>query len=445
MADLHFRAALLPQGWTDNVRLTLRAGLIATIETDTPPRPTDDRHAIGLPGTTNLHSHAFQRAMAGLTETRGPQADSFWTWREQMYRFALTMSPDDAEAIAAQAYLEMLESGFTTVAEFHYLHHAPDGRAYDNPAEMAARIAAAADQTGIGLTLLPVFYAHGGFGARPTEPAQRRFVTTPDSYATLFDRCRPLPARLGTAPHFLRAATPAEITTLAGLHDGPIHIHVAEQQREVADCLAATGQRPIEHLFAHTEIDRRWCLIHATHANPAEVAAIARSGATVGLCPLTEANLGDGIMPAASLAQAGGRYGVGTDSNIRISLPDELATLEYGQRLATQARNVMSPAASTGAALFHAALTGGAQAAGLPRHGLQPGAQADIVSLDARHPALIGRTGNTILDSWIFAARPGLIDRVWSAGTEVVTHGTHHQTAAITARYRTTMERLLRQ
>jgi formiminoglutamate deiminase len=381
--------------------------------------------------------------MAGLAETRGAGEDSFWTWRTAMYRFALTMSPDDVAAVAAQAYAEMLESGFTTVAEFHYLHHAPDGTPYANPAEMAERIAEAADQTGIGLTLLPVFYQHGGFGGLPTEAGQRRFVITPDAYADLVARCRALPVRIGIAPHSLRAATPAHLLALAALAgDAPIHIHIAEQQREVADCLDWSGARPVQFLLDHAPVDRRWCLVHATHVTQAEVESIARSGAVVGLCPVTEANLGDGVMPAAALMQAGGAYGVGTDSNVRIGLADELCLLEYGQRLVCQVRNVMA-AGSTGGTLFRAAVAGGAQAAGLGRLGLVAGAQADIVSLHADHPAMIGRAGDGLLDAWIFAARPGLVDAVWAAGRQVVTNGRHVHRASITARFRTVTLRLL--
>jgi formiminoglutamate deiminase len=353
------------------------------------------------------------------------------------------MNPDQAETIAAWAYVEMLESGFTRVGEFHYLHHAPDGAAYDNPAEMAGRIAAAAGQTGIGLTLLPVFYRHGGFGGTPSEPAQRRFVSTMDGYAALLERCRSLPVRLGVAPHSLRAVAPEQLAEMAALTGGPVHIHVAEQQREVADCLAWSGARPVRFLLDHAPVDRRWCLIHATHVAQAEIDSIARIGAVVGLCPVTEANLGDGVMPVAALAAAGGGFGVGTDSNVRIGLADELCLLEYAQRLTGQARNILSAGGSTGGALFRAALAGGAQAAGLGTAGLQVGAAADIVSLRADHAAVVGRSGDALLDAWIFAARPGLIDSVWAAGRQVVSGGAHVAGPSIIARFRAVMARLL--
>lgn len=448
---LWFRTTLLPSGWADDVRIEHVDGRISSVEVGAQPRPGDERAAIALPGLPNLHSHAFQRGMAGLAETRGPSDDSFWTWREVMYRFLDHLTPDDVEAIAALAYAEMLEAGFTRVGEFHYLHHDADGRAYADPAEMAGRITAAARTTGIGLTLLPVFYAHGGFGGAPASPAQRRFLNDPDGFARLVEACRghlaALPdANLGIAPHSLRAVTPEQLDQIAPLAEGgPIHIHIAEQMREVHDCLAWSGRRPVDWLLDHTGVDARWCLVHATHVNETETVRLACSGVTVGLCPITEANLGDGVFPAIRFLEEGGRFGVGSDSNVLIDAAEELRLLEYGQRLTRQARNVLTaPArASTGAALFTAALAGGAAALGQGPTGLVPGAAADIVALDAEHPSLVRRSGDALLDAWIFAARGGAVERVWRAGRKVVEAGRHVDKDAIARRYRQTLTKVL--
>jgi formiminoglutamate deiminase len=445
---LHFDTALLPDGWQSNVRVVMAQGRIAQIATGVAPAPTDDRHAIGLPGLGNLHSHAFQRGMAGLAERRGSGDDSFWTWREVMYRFLQRMDPDDLVAIASLAYVEMLETGFTRVGEFHYLHHDPAGHAYADPAAMSAAIAQAADETGIALTLLPVFYAHGGFGGQAAAPGQCRFINDLDRFVRLRqaagEALRALPdAVLGLAPHSLRAATPEQILGLNALAGhAPIHIHIAEQTREVDDCLAWSGARPVAWLLDHAPVDGRWCLVHATHMTPDETRALAISGATAGLCPITEANLGDGLFPA--LDYAGGAWGVGTDSNVLIDASEELRLYEYGQRLVHRGRNLMAPVpgASTGAALFGASLAGGAAALGVPA-GIAVGHSADLVSLDADHPCLIGRTGDALIDGWIFAGGRGAIDCVWRHGTRVVSQGRHHAREAITRRYRATLAGLL--
>ncbi len=446
---LHCKTALLPDGWAHDVRLQIAGGRIAKIARDARPDAGDERVAIALPGVCNLHSHAFQRAMAGLTERRGQGDDSFWTWRSLMYRFVADMTPDDVEAIAAQAYVEMLEAGFTRAGEFHYIHHAAGGRPYDDIAEMANRIAAAASLTGIGLTLLPVFYAHGGFGAAPGE-TQTRFLNDPDRYARLIAESRTAVAGLpgaivGIAPHSLRAVTPDELTAiLPSAGDCPVHIHIAEQVKEVADCLAWSAKRPVEWLMDAMPVGRRWCLVHATHMNEAETNRLAESGAVAGLCPITEANLGDGIFPAGAFQVAGGVFGIGSDSNVRISLTEELRLLEYGQRLQGQVRNVMAGASekSTGRALFEGAVNGGAQALGVDG-GLKVGASADIVSLDADHPALAARAGDDLLDGFIFAGGDRLVSGVWRAGRKMVSDGVHHQRAVVMARYRRTLERLL--
>ena len=403
-----------------------------------------------MPGLTNLHSHAFQRAMAGLTEYRGSEADSFWSWRELMYRFLAHMTPDDVEAISAQAFVQMLEAGFTRVAEFHYLHRDPGGAAYADPAELSARIAAAAASSGIALTLLPVFYAHGGFGGAAPSPGQRRFLSDPDGYARLFEACQGLSAKLpdartGVAPHSLRAVTPEELALILPLAgDAPIHIHAAEQVREVEECLAWSGQRPVEWLLSSAPVDARWCVVHATHMTAPETEALARSGAVAGLCPITEANLGDGFFPALEFRAAQGVLGIGTDSNVQVAPHAELRQLEYAQRLQKRARNVLTGSVQhTGRALFEAALQGGARASGAPA-GIVTGAPADLISLDVSAPLFAGRSPDQQLDTWIFAADSGGIDGVWRAGEQLVSQGRHRGREAIAERYRRVLEKLLR-
>ena len=448
-ASLHFAEALLPSGWARDVRIELAEGLFTRIEVDTPPQPADQRHAVALPGLPNLHSHAFQRGMAGLAERRGASGDSFWTWRETMYRFVDQLTPDDLLAIAALAYAEMLESGFTRVGEFHYLHHDPAGVPYAG-APMAEALAAAAAETGIALTLLPVFYAQSGFGGAAPGHGQRRFVCSIDQFAALRAASgaalAALPdAVLGLAPHSLRAVTPAQLSELIALDPTwPVHIHIAEQQAEVADCLAWSGARPVQWLLDHAPVDRRWCLVHATHITPAESAALAASGAVTGLCPITEANLGDGLFPAPGYLSAGGHYGIGSDSNVLIDAAEELRWLEYGQRLSGQARNLFAatPGSSTGGALLRGALAGGARALGAAAE-LAVGRSADFITLDPHHPSLTGARGDGWLDGWIFAAGRAGIDSVWRRGQRVVAAGQHVARPAITARYRRTLARLL--
>ena len=448
---LWFETALVGETWRDAVRIMHRNGRIMSVDAGAPAQPTDERAAIGVPGLANVHSHAFQRGMAGLAETAGPADDDFWTWREVMYRFLDRLGPDDVEAITALAFAEMLEGGFTRVGEFHYLHNAPDGRAYADPAELAIRIAAAAAQTGIALTLLPVFYAHGGFGGQAPSGGQRRFLSTTDAFAGLVEGARRAVAdladsRVGVAPHSLRAVTPEELARIVALGSGgPIHIHVAEQVMEVSDCEAWSGQRPVAWLFDHADVDARWCLIHATHVDETEVTRIVRCGAVAGLCPITEANLGDGVFPAAPFLSAGGRFGLGTDSNVLIDVGQELRALEYGQRLARRARNVLAREGrpSVGGSLFAGALAGGAQALGVEMASFSVGAPLDAVSLDAGHLSLIARRGDALLDGWIFGARAGAIEGVWRAGHKVVAGGRHKDKAAIAKRYGGVLRRLL--
>jgi formimidoylglutamate deiminase len=433
MSTLHFGSALLPTGWADDVQVVATDGTITRVTAGVAPEAEDERHQLAIPGMASLHSHAFQRGMAGLAETRGDTADTFWTWRETMYRFALEMTPDDVESVATLLYVEMLERGFTRVGEFHYLHHDRDGTPYANPAEMAMRIVRAADVAGIGLTLLPCFYAHGSFGGAAPHAGQRRFICSVEQYARLMaatrTAVRALPgANVGIAPHSLRAVTPDELAAIMLLAEaGPLHIHAAEQVKEVEDCIAWSARRPVEWLLDHTPVDQRWCLIHATHMTTAETTALAGSGAIAGLCPVTEASLGDGIFPAREFLSAGGRFGVGTDSNVLVGVSDELRQLEYGQRLKHRERNMLSggPGVSTGRVLFDAALTGGAQALAQSTVGLQAGARADVVTLDVTHPSLAGRRGDAVLDGWIFAAGTDAVDCVWAGGDKVVAGGRH--------------------
>lgn len=451
MSGLWFEQALLPDGWKARVRIGIAEGRIASVEAGADRQDGDEPHAIALAGIPNLHSHAFQRGMAGLAEVRGPAGDSFWTWREVMYRFVERLDPDTFEAIATMAFAEMLETGFTRVGEFHYLHRDESGTSYADPAEMAARIAAAAEATGIGLTLLPVFYAHSGFGGQPPKPQQKRFIHDVDGFATLLEASRRAVAGLGdaivgAAPHSLRAVTPQELSQIVPLAGrAPIHIHIAEQIGEVEDCFSWSGRRPVGWLFDHADVDARWCLVHATHVEGDELAAIAKSGAVVGLCPITEANLGDGIFPAQAFAAAKGMFGVGSDSNVSIDAAEELRVLEYGQRLVHRSRNVMAirEGASTGGALYRAALAGGAQALGAGDGAIRTGASADIVSLDSTHSAMSGRKGDSILDGFVFAARGGAVDCVWRRGMKVVERGRHKARDAVAGRFRRALTRIL--
>ena len=441
--ELFFDHALLPSGWARDVRIGVADGTITSVAASAARDGAERLDGIAVAGLPNLHCHAFQRGMAGLAERRGPQADSFWTWREVMYRFLERLTPDDVEAIAAFAYVEMLEAGFTTVGEFHYLHHDADGRSYADIGEMAARIAAASAETRIGLTLLPSFYAYGGFGGAPPSPGQRRFLNDPDRFLKLVERCHAIVADLpatqvGIAPHSLRAVTPETLRAVCqAAPDGPIHIHAAEQTKEVDECVAVLGSRPVQWLIDHAGLDVRWCVVHATHTSEPEIRALAASGAVAGLCPLTEASLGDGIFDGANYLAAGGRFGIGTDSNIQIDAAAELRQLEYAQRLARRSRNVMTvqEGESTGRRLFDAALAGGAQALRRPIGALAASLRADIVLLDGHHPDLAARRDDQWLDAWIFVAGRAAVKSVLVGGETVVESGRHRMRSTIEARY----------
>lgn len=474
--------ALLPSGWAESVRLEVAPnGRFASVEpgadasrtdADASPSGVEQRiRGIVVPGVPNLHSHAFQRGMAGLAE-RGVATEGFWGWREVMYRFLERLGPGEVEAIAAQLFVEMLRAGYTSVAEFHYLHRDPAGEPYGDPAELSLRIASAAREAGLGLTLLPCLYTSGGFGGAPLEGAQRRFRLSVDELLSLVERLRGElgaeaherdgqatgpgrrgPGRVGIALHSLRAVTPEELRiAVASVRDldpeAPIHVHAAEQPAEVEACLEWSGWRPVEWLLEHAPVDGRWCLVHATHLADREVDALARSGAVTGLCPTTEANLGDGLFPLPAYLGCGGRFGIGSDSHVTVSPTEELRWLEYGQRLALGRRGVAAGdgtregAASTGARLFAGALEGGAAALGQPLGALAPGMRADLVVLDPDHPVLAGREGDATLDAWIVSGDRSPVRDVMVAGAWRVRDGHHPEEERIADRYRDAARRL---
>ncbi|OUM02120.1 formimidoylglutamate deiminase [Variovorax sp. JS1663] len=438
--------ALLPQGWARDVLLAWdETGRLIQVQADAQaPQGVPRSAGPVIPGMPNLHSHAFQRAFAGLTEHRAGQQDSFWSWRTLMYRFAARLGPQHMEAIATWLYAEMLEAGYTSVCEFQYVHHDADGRPYADDATLSLALLRAAQRTGIGFTLLPVLYQTSGFGGLPPNEGQRRFIRTTESMLCLLDALKPVceaqDARLGLAPHSLRAVPPAALQeALAGLDAldarAPIHIHIAEQTQEVDDCVAWSGQRPVAWLLDHAPVDARWCLVHATHMDDGEYERAAASGAVAGLCPTTEANLGDGIFDFARWRAHGGAWGVGSDSHACVNAAEELLMLEYGQRLVTRQRNVGADAAhrQVATALKLAAVQGGAQAAGRDVGGLAAGQQADFVVLDARHVALQGLPAPEMLSAHVFAShRTSAIDAVWVGGQARVAAGRHalHDEAA---------------
>lgn len=450
MQKLNCQHILAASGWQSEKCITIEGtGRIAAI--DPVPNGAACDVDILIPAPSNLHSHAFQRAMAGMTERRGTDGqDSFWTWRELMYRFLDALEPDDVEAIAAFVQMESLEAGFGSIVEFHYLHHRPDGRPYDRLAEMGERVASAASSTGCGLTLLPVFYHQGGCDGRALGPGQVRFGCDADRYARLIDASEaaiselPDDARLGIAPHSLRAVSPSglrQAVTIAG--DRPVHLHIAEQTAEVDEVQAAYGARPVEWLLMNAAVDARWCLIHATQMTPEETVDLAKTDAVAGLCPITEANLGDGIFDGVRFLEAGGRFGVGSDSNVRIDLAGELRQLDYSQRLRDRSRAALaSEARATGRRLLEDAARGGAQASARGSGAIEIGAPADLTALDAGAVDLIGKEGDALLDAWIFAGGEPAVRDVWSAGRHVVKEGRHIARKTIRARYVETIRSL---
>ena len=443
MGRILARQALTAAGWRSNVALEWdEAGQLVGV---TPGAPADGPvYDLVLPAPVNCHSHAFQRAMAGLTEQRGPGArDTFWTWRQLMFRFLERITPEQVEAVAAFVQMEMLQAGFGASVEFHYLHHAPGGAAYDDLGEMSARIAAAAETSGIGLTLLPVLYRFGGCDGRPLGPGQDRFGCTPDQFARLIDAAGrsiaalPGDCRLGVAPHSLRAVGAEDLASLPALvPDGPIHMHLAEQIAEVEEVQAHLGARPVDWALANLDLSPRWCLIHCTQMTPRETRGLAATGAIAGLCPLTEASLGDGVFDGIRWAEAGGALAVGSDSNIRISLAEELRQLDTSQRLRDHSRAAFATAeVSTGVRLLTEVAQGGATAAARGSGQIATGAPADLLALDTKHPDLAGLSGATAVDSFVFAGGNEMVSDVWSGGRHLVRAGQHVRQQEITARY----------
>jgi formimidoylglutamate deiminase len=452
---LRLASALLPEGFRENVLIEIDAkGFIGALTAGHHGSEGRLIRGIAVPGMANVHSHAHQRAMAGLAEIAGPSHDSFWTWREIMYGFARRIGPDELEAIAAQLYVEALKAGFTTIGEFQYLHHAPDGGPYADPAELSLRCIAAAKTAGIALTILPTLYRYGGFGKQEPQEGQRRFINDADSYLAIVSRLADETRereemRLGISPHSLRAVTPELMNDVINAFnrmrpEGPIHMHVAEQKKEVEECLARHGRRPVEFLMSHQNLTSRWCLIHATHMSDEETDRLSGSGAIAGLCPTTEANLGDGIFNVPRFLENGGAFAIGSDSHITVSVAEDLRQLEYSQRLTLNRRNVVAkgPGRSTGRRLFETASAGGAAALRQPQGALASGLRADIVILDEDHPSLIGRKGDALLDSWIFSGGNGCVKEVIVAGKPVIQERRHGNEESITRRFRAALARL---
>lgn len=449
MASIFAEQALLEDGWSEDVLIEIDDnGVITAARAHQVRRGAQEAGGPVIPGMSNVHSHAFQRAMAGLAEHMGSAEDSFWTWREVMYSFLRRLDPDQVHAIAAQLYCELLRNGYTAVGEFHYLHHAPDGKHYGRRAEMALSLLRAAEDTGIAITLLPSLYAYANFGEVPLGAAQQRFATTPDLLLAIMADLRAASAgnpnvRLGAAPHSLRAVSPAMLKDLiAGLAafdpTAPIHIHVAAQVKEVNDCLTWSEKRPAQWLLDNMPVDARWCLVHCTNLSTPESEKLAASGAVVALCPTTGANLGDGTFPFARYREKHGRFGIGGDSHVSQTPVEELRWLEYSQRLALRRRNIAASEdrPSVGTYLWREAASGGAQALGRPAGVIAPGMRADLVVLDSAHVNLVGRRGGALLDSLVFCGNECLVRHVMVGGRWVVRDSHHPAEDAIAERYR---------
>ncbi len=448
---IHANHVLSGQNWLKNCRITSVNGRIAEIQEGASIEPADYSVDVMLPSIGNLHSHTFQRAMAGMTEFRAAGKENFWTWRELMYRFLDHLTPEQFEAIAAMVFIEMQEAGYASVGEFHYVHHQLGGSPYAKLSELSDRVFAAASQTGIGLTHLPVLYTYGGVNQEPLEGGQVRFANDVDRFLLLMEACKtnlsdlPADAQLGVAPHSLRATSPADLRQLLqATPQGPLHIHISEQMKEVADVQAKLGQRPVAWLLDNIDVDKRWCLIHATHMTEAETIAMAKSGAVAGLCPITEANLGDGPFNGRTYLEHNGAFGVGSDSNVRISLTEELRTLEYSQRLRDMARNVLVVReGSVGKKLYTGAALGGAQATGRDAGTIEVGKLADLVAIDRNHPALCALNNDQLLDGLCFVAPDDIVTDTWSAGRHVVREGRHTERDVILTRYKSAISELL--
>ena len=451
---LFARHAWLVDGWVDNVRIHWNdQGDISQIETNVASDPDDHIEQFVVPGMINLHSHAFQRAMAGMTEIAGSGPDSFWTWRDLMYRFALAINPEQIQAIAAQLYSECLRFGYTSVCEFHYLHRAPSGDFYANIAETSQRVLNAAEQTGIGITLLPVLYTYADFNEYPLNPNQRRFSTNPEQLLKIVRALEPQRSgqvEIGVAPHSIRAAALEDIAEVVAAlpSDRPIHIHIAEQQKEVDNCVASSGKRPVELLFdaqsSSNPVNERWCLVHATHLSASEVTQIAQSKAVAGICTTTEGNLGDGFFDLPAFIAQQGRFGIGSDSHVSQSPIEELRWLEYGQRLRAQRRNMSAVGEQKhiGDFLWKSALQGGMQASGRKVGSIEVGKRADLLVLDAKHPNLSGIACSDVLNTWIFTGNDNLVHDVLVGGQWRVKEGRHVNQVAIEQRFKQTMQQL---
>ncbi|MBL8521289.1 MAG: formimidoylglutamate deiminase [Betaproteobacteria bacterium] len=451
--------ALLPDGWHPDVLIDIDGDSIRTVTAHAKREGAQVVAGPLVPGMPNLHSHAFQRAMAGLTERAGPSGDNFWAWREQMYKFLERITPEDNAAIATQLYIEMLKSGYTSVAEFHYVHHDPAGVPYAQRTAMAESVVQAASTTRIGLTLLPVFYAHATFGGVPPNAAQRRFIHGVDDFGKLLEgvftwlgspKTRGVLRRIGIAPHSLRAVTPDELTAILAQLDAidataPVHIHAAEQLKEVNDCRTWSGKRPVAWLLEKHKLSARWCLVHATHLDDDETFRLANSGAIAGLCPSTEANLGDGIFNAPDYFMQHGHWGIGGDSHVGVDPFRELALVEYAQRLKSARRNILSTPSvpSIGGGLFRQALQGGATALGQKAGAIAAGYLADLVVMNADDVALAEQQGDAILDAAIFGPARQPVRDVMVGGAWVVQGGHHAREAEAFKKYRETLKRLL--
>ena len=448
---IHAKSALIGENWIENVRISCANGTITQIDHGADAQPNDYSVDALMPSLGNLHSHSFQRAMAGMTEFSAAGRESFWTWRALMYRFLDRLTPEQFEAIAALVFMEMQEAGYASVGEFHYVHHQADGSPYDHLSELSNRVFAAAKETGIGLAHLPVLYTYGGVNQEALSGGQLRFSNDPERFLRLVEACKqnlaemPADTQVGIAPHSLRATSPDDLRqVLSATPDGPIHIHISEQLKEVADVEAKLGQRPVAWLLDNVDVNDRWCLIHATHMTEAETITMAQSGAVAGLCPITEANLGDGPFNGPTYLDHQGRFGIGSDSNVRISLTEELRTLEYSQRLRDMARNVWSAGeGSTGKALYLGAATGGAQALGRHAGAIDVGKLADLVAIDTTQPELCALRADQWLDGLCFAASDAVITDTWSAGRHMVQSGRHIGRDSIVTRYKSAIRKLL--
>lgn len=452
------KSALLPSGWAENVVITTdERGWIVSVEASQSQNGAIMLAGTILPGMPNIHSHAFQRAMAGLAEYAQEDESSFWTWRQVMYDFLGKLTPEDQEAIAAQLYVEMLKAGYTAVCEFHYLHNDIDGTPYADPATTSYGVIHAARTTGIGLTHIPVLYMNGGVDGRKPDDGQKRFINTPETILDLVSSLRSEftdnpDIHLGFAPHSLRGVSidvMGEAIDVVRRIDPamPIHIHTAEQKREVDDCVAFYGQGPVAEILDRLPVNAHWCFIHATHMNDAETRNLARSGAVVSLCPSTEGSLGDGLFNLGPYIRYGGRFGIGSDSHISISPVEELRWLEYGQRLAHKKRLIAvdDRDSHNGAFLYKRALAGGAQATGRALGRLEAGYRGDFIVLDDNHPLLYGRAEDGLLDSFVFAGNVPLVRDVIVGGRRVITQGRHEHENEIAAAYRRVVDRILTQ